>query len=171
MSQVFDINRVSVASSSEVRRGAAGAGAQALPGEVGVQGQQRPQRIRSLSRELPGFRVLIGLSCGLLLLQWFWASSKRPDPLVVTRAHQSETGFLIDVNQAGWVEWMQLEGVGPALASRIIADRQVHGPFVTIDDLQRVPGIGPATLDRIRPALRIRHEHQTAERTIPSVFP
>jgi hypothetical protein len=112
MSQVFDINRVSVAPSSEVRRGAAGAGAQALPGEVGVQGQQRPQRIRSLSRELPGFRVLIGLSCGLLLLQWFWASSKRPDPLVVTRAHQSETGFLIDVNQAGWVEWMQLEGPG-----------------------------------------------------------
>ncbi|HAP09128.1 MAG TPA: hypothetical protein DCR20_15000 [Planctomycetaceae bacterium] len=171
MSQVFDINRVSVASSSEVRRGAAAAGAQALPGDVGVQGQQRPQRIRSLSRELPGFRVLVGLSCGLLLLQWFWASSKRPDPLVVTRAHQTETGFLIDVNQAGWVEWMQLEGVGPALASRIIADRQVHGPFVTIDDLQRVPGIGPATLDRIRPALRIRHEHQTAERTIPSVFP
>ncbi|MFN5741689.1 MAG: ComEA family DNA-binding protein, partial [Planctomyces sp.] len=63
--------------------------------------------------------------------------------------------------------WMQLEGVGPSLASRIVADREVHGPFATIDDLQRVPGIGPATLDRIRASLRIRHEHQTADRRLP----
>lgn len=122
---------------------------------------------RSLQRDSPGFRLLIGVSCLLLLVQWFWTSSRRPQPLVVQRGTQSQSGFLIDVNQAGWVEWMQLEGVGPALASRIVADRQVHGPFATIEDLGRVPGIGPATIDRIRSSLRIRHEHQTADRRLP----
>ncbi|MFM7837223.1 MAG: ComEA family DNA-binding protein, partial [Planctomycetaceae bacterium] len=121
-----------------------------LPASVSAQG-------RSLQRDSPGFRLLIGVSCLLLLAQWFWTSSRRPQPLVVQRGTQSQSGFLIDVNQAGWVEWMQLEGVGPALASRIVADRQVHGPFATIEDLGRVPGIGPATIDRIRSSLRIRH--------------
>ena len=118
-------------------------------------------------RDSTGFRVLIAVSCLLLLAQWVWTSQRRPEPLRVTRGTKAEAGFLIDVNQAGWVDWMQLEGVGPSLASRIVADREVHGPFATIDDLQRVPGIGPATLDRIRASLRIRHEHQTADRRLP----
>jgi len=133
---------------------------------TGLPAAGSPQE-RSLQRDSPGFRLLIGVSCLLLLLQWFWTSSQRPLPLVVKRGNQSQSGFLIDVNQAGWVEWMQLEGVGPALASRIVADRQVHGPFATIEDLGRVPGIGPATIDRIRSSLRIRHEHQTADRRLP----
>lgn len=122
---------------------------------------------RTLQRDSPGFRLLTGISSLLLLVQWFWTGSRRPEPLEVKRGDQSQSGFLIDVNQAGWVEWMQLEGVGPALASRIVADRQVHGPFATIEDLGRVPGIGPATIDRIRSSLRIRHEHQTADRRLP----
>jgi len=122
---------------------------------------------RTLQRDSPGFRLLTGISSLLLLVQWFWTGSRRPEPLEVQRGDQSQSGFLIDVNQAGWVEWMQLEGVGPALASRIVADRQVHGPFATIEDLGRVPGIGPATIDRIRSSLRIRHEHQTADRRLP----
>ncbi len=130
-------------------------------------GTTAPAESRSLHRDSPGFRLLIALSCLLLLAQWVWTSSRRPEPLTVTRGNPASSGFLIDVNQAGWVEWMQLEGVGPALASRIVADRQVHGPFATIDDLQRVPGIGPATLDRFRASLRIRHEHQTADRRLP----
>lgn len=130
-------------------------------------GTGSPKDSRSLQRDAPGFRLLLAFSCLLLLAQWVWTSSRRPEPLRVTRGTQLPAGFLIDVNQAGWVDWMQLEGVGPALASRIVADRQVHGPFATIDDLQRVPGIGPATLDRIRGSLRIRHEHQTADRRHP----
>ncbi|MFO0176579.1 MAG: ComEA family DNA-binding protein [Planctomyces sp.] len=130
-------------------------------------GTAAPTDSRSLQRDSPGFRLLIAVSCLLLLAQWVWTSQRRPEPLRVTRGTKAEAGFLIDVNQAGGVDWMQLEGVGPSLASRIVADREVHGPFATIDDLQRVPGIGPATLDRIRTSLRIRHEHQTADRRLP----
>ncbi len=53
---------------------------------------------------------------------------------------------------------MQLEGIGPAMAQRIIADREMNGPFSSIDDVGRVPGIGVVTLDRIRPWLSIGHE-------------
>jgi len=40
-----------------------------------------------------------------------------------------------------------LPGIGPSLARRIV-DRR---PFATVDDLLEVPGIGRATLDRLRP--------------------
>lgn len=71
--------------------------------------------------------------------------------------------FQLDINSATWVEWMQLDGVGPALANRIVADRRLHGSYRSISDLQRVPGIGPQTLHRLRPALTIRHDHTIAQ--------
>jgi len=43
-----------------------------------------------------------------------------------------------------------LPGVGPATAAAIIAYRERHGPFATVDDLLAVPGIGPSKLARLR---------------------
>lgn len=57
----------------------------------------------------------------------------------------------IDVNQAGAAELALLPEVGPSMAEAILADRARHGPFATVDDLRRVRGIGPATLEAIRP--------------------
>jgi competence protein ComEA len=48
---------------------------------------------------------------------------------------------------------MQLEGIGELLARRIEEDRKTNGPFASVDDLDRVPGIGTVTLDTIRPWL------------------
>jgi competence protein ComEA len=47
-----------------------------------------------------------------------------------------------------------LHGVGDAKAEAIVADRHAHGPFATVDDLSRVKGIGPATVDRNRERLQ-----------------
>jgi len=52
----------------------------------------------------------------------------------------------LDVNRATEPELARLPGVGPALASRIVAAR----PFADVDDLRRVRGIRPATLERLR---------------------
>ena len=65
--------------------------------------------------------------------------------------------FVVEMNTAHWVEWLQLEGIGPKTAFRIVADRDLNGPFEKVEDLLRVDGIGPKTLERIRPMLRISH--------------
>ncbi|MEP3478239.1 MAG: helix-hairpin-helix domain-containing protein [Fuerstiella sp.] len=64
----------------------------------------------------------------------------------------------IDINAADWTSFSQLPGIGPTLGFRIVADRKHLGPFKNIDDLQRVEGIGPLTLDRIRYRLTIGHD-------------
>ena len=46
-----------------------------------------------------------------------------------------------------------MPGVGEVLAKRIVDDREVHGPFRDDSDLRRVRGIGPKTLDGMRPYL------------------
>lgn len=56
----------------------------------------------------------------------------------------------IHVNSATADELESLSGIGPALAKRILDDRQAHGPYRRPEDLLRVFGIGPATLKRIR---------------------
>ncbi len=48
----------------------------------------------------------------------------------------------VDINTATVDQLQQLNGVGPALGERIVADRQANGPFKTVEDLKRVSGIG-----------------------------
>ena len=55
----------------------------------------------------------------------------------------------IDINRAGAEELTALPGIGPALAQRIVAYREEHGPFPSIEALQQVSGIGPQTVQGI----------------------
>lgn len=61
----------------------------------------------------------------------------------------------IDPNTANSTELQSIPGIGPALAGRIIAYRQQHGRFQTIDDLLQVKGIGAKTLEKIKAYLII----------------
>jgi len=56
----------------------------------------------------------------------------------------------VDVNRATTDELEALPGVGPATAGAIVEDRLRNGPFVGVDDLERVPGIGPAKIAALR---------------------
>lgn len=56
----------------------------------------------------------------------------------------------IDVNRATADQLDELPGVGPATAAAIVTERERNGPFVNVDDLDRVPGIGPAKLEALR---------------------
>lgn len=56
----------------------------------------------------------------------------------------------IDVNTASPDELTQLPGIGPELASRIVAARETIGSFQTLEQLTQVKGIGPATVDGLR---------------------
>jgi competence protein ComEA len=55
----------------------------------------------------------------------------------------------VDLAPAG--ELARLPKIGPRLAKTIVADRQVHGPFGSLDGLDRVAGIGPGLLKAIGP--------------------
>ena len=56
----------------------------------------------------------------------------------------------VNLNRALKSELITLPGIGPALADRIIANRDEFGTFKTIDDLRNVKGIGDKSLEKIR---------------------
>lgn len=73
-----------------------------------------------------------------------------PAPVTVPVPNAPLPAGPIDVNRATAVELEALPGVGPATATAIVAERDRNGPFLDVDDLDRVPGIGPAKLAALR---------------------
>lgn len=72
----------------------------------------------------------------------------------VRLAQMSESlvfGLPIDVNTASADALEAIPGIGPSLSAAILADRDQNGPFDRIEDLDRVRGIGPATLEKLQP--------------------
>ena len=58
----------------------------------------------------------------------------------------------VDLNRAPATELAErLPGIGPAKAAAIVAHREAHGPFASVDALLAVRGIGPRTLARLSP--------------------
>ncbi len=56
----------------------------------------------------------------------------------------------INVNTADAELLAELPGIGPSRAAAIIEERENNGAFMDADDLTRVSGIGPATVERMR---------------------
>ena len=57
----------------------------------------------------------------------------------------------ININTAASYELRLLPGIGPKTASAILEYRQTHGQFARLEDLTKIKGIGPKTLEDIRP--------------------
>lgn len=96
------------------------------------------------------------VACALAAMAaWYVAAGGLAGRLVHHDAPPSlDAGFTVNVNTAPAVELAQLPGLGPATAERIVEHRRAHGPFTSLEALLDVPGIGPATLDGMRPHLR-----------------
>jgi competence protein ComEA len=71
----------------------------------------------------------------------------------IDRAEPLSAQFMVDLNKAEWPELAELPEIGPTLAKRIVESRTAAGPFVDHEDLRRVRGIGPLTLERMKPYL------------------
>ena len=57
----------------------------------------------------------------------------------------------MDVDRATEEELDRLPGIGPALAARIVAHRSANGPFGSLAALDAVSGVGPALIKRVAP--------------------
>jgi len=91
----------------------------------------------------------------LLAMVGYWFAQGGPQGrlIEIDRAEPLQAHFAVDINQADWPELTQLPGIGETLARRIVATRAQRGPFAGHEDLMHVKGIGPKTLERMRPYL------------------
>lgn len=71
-----------------------------------------------------------------------------------TGASQHDESDLLSLRTATAMELQSLPGIGPRLAENILAYREDSGPFLTIDELVNVDGIGAKTLENIREFIR-----------------
>lgn len=79
-------------------------------------------------------------------------------PVVVHGSKEIPPGILetgkLRINDATAEQLEALPGIGPSLAQRILAARRER-PFSSVEDLRRVSGIGPKTLERLRPQIDV----------------
>ncbi|HKQ60890.1 MAG TPA: helix-hairpin-helix domain-containing protein, partial [Candidatus Polarisedimenticolaceae bacterium] len=61
----------------------------------------------------------------------------------------------VDLNKATEAELIELPGIGPAMAKRIVEFRQQHGAFERVEDLLKVKGIGEKSLEKLAPYLKV----------------
>jgi competence protein ComEA len=74
-----------------------------------------------------------------------------------TAARPGKTGpaGVVNLNTATVQQLDALPGVGPVTAGAIVAWREAHGKFTSVDQLGEVDGIGPGRLDKLRPLVRV----------------
>ncbi|HUR94824.1 MAG TPA: helix-hairpin-helix domain-containing protein [Gemmatimonadales bacterium] len=90
----------------------------------------------------------------------FSGHSSGPAPLPITPSQpgapaQNAPAEPVDLNAADVASLDALPGVGPARALAVVRYRAANGPFRAVQDLARVPGFGPAALNRLRDRVRV----------------
>jgi competence protein ComEA len=73
----------------------------------------------------------------------------------VLRPLPADAEEAVDLNRAGLDDLLTLPGVGAERARRILRLRRERGAFRTVDELLDVPGVGPKTLEALRPRIGV----------------
>jgi len=69
----------------------------------------------------------------------------------------------VNLNTATAEELQQVPGIGPATADKILQTRKSYGRFKSVDDLQAIRGIGPKRLDKMRKYLTVGNPPQSSK--------
>jgi competence ComEA-like helix-hairpin-helix protein len=122
---------------------------------------------RSLPLPERGLIFLVGIALLASGVVFYVGQDRRPaapynEPIVLENVLVVLPTFRddrkIDLNAALIAELVRLPGIGEVLAGRIIAYREEHGRFTSIDELLAVSGIGPKVLEGIREQVTIEAE-------------
>lgn len=113
------------------------------------------RRARPVLRRLDQAAVALLVLFALLGMgvYWFAQGGHRGELIEIDRADPLTARFLVDINKADWPELAELPDVGETLARRIVDSRVAQGAFRDHNDLRRVRGIGPRTLEKLKPYL------------------
>ena len=103
--------------------------------------------------------VLLGLS-GVVVAGDISAGAKAVASSVAAGGSQ---GSLVNINTAGVDELMTLKGVGAKIAQRIVEYREANGPFMSVEDLKNVKGIGEKTLAKNLDRLTVGEDVKTGK--------
>jgi predicted flap endonuclease-1-like 5' DNA nuclease len=118
-------------------------------------------------RRTMGAAILIGALCGATVISWWSARTKGGAPVEFVRAPVDSTrAAAASPARAAGIEYLPdplaflssapadslelLPGVGPVLATRLVAARRERGSFRSWDDVDRVRGVGPKTIERLK---------------------
>ena len=117
--------------------------------------RQRPAGPRLTLRRVDQAVAAVFLAIALAAMggHWLWQGRLRSRMIDIDRVDPLAIKLQIDVNEARWPELALMPDIGPELARRIVSDREERGPFRDLDDLRRVRGIGPRTLEAMKPYL------------------
>ncbi len=77
-------------------------------------------------------------------------SSSSSEKNITPGAKSTRPAGKININTAGQPDLESLPGIGPVLASRILDYRAKNGPFKSLDDLRKVPGLNKSTVEKIK---------------------
>ncbi|MBN2030463.1 helix-hairpin-helix domain-containing protein [bacterium] len=82
-------------------------------------------------------------------------SSEKVNEKEINPEETKNPNLLVSINKATQEQLEYLPGIGPVMASRIIAYRDQHHGFSTIDELVEIKGIGEKTVEKLRPYIQI----------------
>lgn len=109
-------------------------------------------------------RILIAIGLAVIAAAILYETLHAPD-LAVSSAPQTQatsavltsvSRFAVDLNTASREELLGVRGIREELADAIVRDRAENGRFNAVEEITRVPGIGPATMEKLRPYLTVQ---------------
>ena len=107
------------------------------------------------SRQQRAAAFVIAICIVVMAADWVLSLARRERRIEIDRSlHRRTVELTVDLNQATWPELTLLPQISETMARRIVEFREREGRFEALDELQQVPGIGPRTLEQVRPYLQ-----------------
>lgn len=129
----------------------------AIEAAGGLSAEADPDAVNLAARVNDGERITVLSRSALATKTALTSTAVALNPKVGSATATPVVVFPIHLNTATLPELEALPTIGPTKAAQILAYRQTIGQFLKIEDIQNVPGIGPATFEKIKDFITVEH--------------